>query len=624
MNTKSPSNSVLNVFSQKIIKLFLPPPHFYLKYCGIARYGRRTSPVLFFLLLLAFSVQAQAQSTDTTLSDLTISDGTVFRPAFASATKAYAAGVANNVTRITITPTTNHPSATVSYTFRVGNSGSFTALTDADSNTTGFQADLSVGVNHIHIIVTAEDGSTMETHRLRMYRDSTETCTPTLATGRMFIWTGRLVVGVAATYSDPTTLVNAVYGRFKISGDGPFGAFVETDLTFNIRGQGKFKYEGHALDDYVDNSEAHDGRLLLGLNKELSAANADDLKFHACGDTLAFSDASVSGSSPTGYTWTDTSLNWTTTIAHDLYLSITNAAPEFSSTSETRSFMETEDDTTVMMGEEEDLGAAITATDDDGDTLTYSLEGTGAEKFTIDSSSGQISTKVGESYDRETKASYSLMVRADDGLGGTDTVAVTINVTDVPEMLNLPSLSSDTTNVYVSWNPPSTPPPITSYDIQYREGPAGMWINGPQGVPSTRMDTTIINLMPDTEYHVRVRARNSVGSTGLTQPPQIIRTLADDMPNNLPPSPPPVNTGGRGGENPPPPPGEKPVEPEPEPETMPEPEPEETIAGSRGSGGCSIASSDSDDSAFDLFLMVLTVLIPVWWKIPLSESLRRV
>ena len=93
---------------------------------------------------------------------------------------------------------------------------------------------------------------------------------------------------------------------------------------------------------------------------------------------LLLAAAAVSGS-PTVYTWTDTSLNWTTTIAHDLYLSITNAAPEFSSASETRSFSETEDDTTVMMGEEEDLGAAITATDDDGDTLTYSLKGTGAK-----------------------------------------------------------------------------------------------------------------------------------------------------------------------------------------------------------------------------------------------------
>ena len=463
----------------------------------------------------------------------------------------------------------------------------------------------------------------METHRLRMYRDSTETCTPTLATGRTFIWTERPVVGIVTSYQDPTTLVKTAYGRFKISGDGPYGALIETDLTFNIRGEGEFEYGGHVLDDYEDDNHAFEGRLLLGLNKKPSAAAVADLQFHACGDTLAFSDASASGSSPTVYTWTGTSLNWTTTTAHDLYLSMTNAAPEFSSASETRSFEETEDDTTVMIGEEEDLGAVITATDDDSDTLTYSLEGTGAEKFAIDSS-GQISTKVGESYDHEMNSSYSLMVKADDGLGGTDTVAVTINVTDVPEisMLNPPSLRSDTTNVYVSWNPPSTTPPITSYDIQYREGLGGMWINGPQGVPSTRMDTTIINLMPDTEYHVQVRARDSVGATGLTQPPQIIRTLADDMPNNLPPSPLPVNTGGRDGEDPPPPPGEKPVEPEPEPEPMPEPGPEETLAGSRDSGGCSIASSDSDDSAFDLFLMVLTVLIPVWWKIPLSESLQ--
>ena len=444
-------------------------------------------------------------------------------------------------------------SATVSYTIGVGNSGSFTALTDADSNTVGFQADLSVGVNHIHIIVTAEDGSTMETHRLRMYRDSTETCAPTLATGRTFIWTERLVVGTITVYESPNVLTYSSYGWIFVTNYGPYGGFLnDPDFTFNIRGEGEFEYQAHILEDYEDNSHNRDGRLRLELNKKPSVAAVADLKFHACGDTLAFSDASAN-TAGTVYTWNDTTLDWITTIAHDLYLSMTNAAPEFSSASETRSFMETVDDTTVMIGEEEDLGAAITATDDDGDTLTYSLEGTSAEKFTIDSS-GQISTKVGESYDHEMNSSYSLMVKADDGLGGTDTVAVTINVTDVPEMLNLPSLRSDTTNVYVSWNPPSTTPPITSYDIRYREGPGGMWINGPQGVPSTRMDTTIINLMPDTEYHVQVRARNSVGSTGLTQPPQIISTLADDMSNNLPPSPPPVDTGGRGGEGPPPPP----------------------------------------------------------------------
>ena len=46
------------------------------------------------------------------------------------------------------------------------------------------------------------------------------------------------------------------------------------------------------------------------------------------------------------------------------------------------------------------VGAALVATDDDNDTLTYSLEGTDSSRFTIVSGSGQIRTRVGESYDR--------------------------------------------------------------------------------------------------------------------------------------------------------------------------------------------------------------------------------
>ena len=218
--------------------------------------------------MLAFSVQAQAQSTDATLSDLTISDGTL-NPVFASNTRNYAAGVANSVTPITIEPTTNNPDATVSYTIGVGNSGSFTALTDADSNTVGFQADLSVGVNHIHIIVTAEDGSTMETHRLRMYRDSTETCAPTLATGRTFIWTERLVVGTITVYESPNVLTYSSYGWIFVTNYGPYGGFLnDPDFTFNIRGEGEFEYQAHILEDYEDNSHNRDGRLRLELNKK--------------------------------------------------------------------------------------------------------------------------------------------------------------------------------------------------------------------------------------------------------------------------------------------------------------------------------------------------------------------
>ena len=44
---------------------------------------------------------------------------------------------------------------------------------------------------------------------------------------------------------------------------------------------------------------------------------------------------------------------------------------------------------------------------------------------------GQLMTKA--ALDFETKDSYTVEVMADDGNGGTDTIAVTITVTDVPE-----------------------------------------------------------------------------------------------------------------------------------------------------------------------------------------------
>ena len=78
----------------------------------------------------------------------------------------------------------------------------------------------------------------------------------------------------------------------------------------------------------------------------------------------------------------------------------------------------------------EDIGAAVAATDPDaGDTLTYTLGGDDANSFDIDSTTGQLMTKA--ALDFETKASYSVEVTADDGNGGTDTIDVTITVTDV-------------------------------------------------------------------------------------------------------------------------------------------------------------------------------------------------
>ena len=77
------------------------------------------------------------------------------------------------------------------------------------------------------------------------------------------------------------------------------------------------------------------------------------------------------------------------------------------------------------------IGTAVIATDADNDTLTYTLSGTDAASFAIVNTSGQL--KTSEALDFETKSSYSVTVSVSDGKGGTDSIGVTINVTDVTE-----------------------------------------------------------------------------------------------------------------------------------------------------------------------------------------------
>ena len=80
------------------------------------------------------------------------------------------------------------------------------------------------------------------------------------------------------------------------------------------------------------------------------------------------------------------------------------------------------------------VGAPVTATDADNDTLSYSLDGTGAGSFRIDSASGQISTAPGVAYDYESATnSYALAVTAADSRGGVARATVTVQISDVDE-----------------------------------------------------------------------------------------------------------------------------------------------------------------------------------------------
>ncbi len=121
-----------------------------------------------------------------------------------------------------------------------------------------------------------------------------------------------------------------------------------------------------------------------------------------------------------------------------------NAEPAFSADSATRTLPENSGAGVDV------VGGVITATDGDSDTLTYSLTGTDAARFEIDSS-GQIKVKTGSTHTfnfEASKKSYSVTVNVRDskdaaGNANTatdDTIAVTINLTNVneaPEITNL-------------------------------------------------------------------------------------------------------------------------------------------------------------------------------------------
>ena len=196
---------------------------------------------------------------------------------------------------------------------------------------------------------------------------------------------------------------------------------------------------------------------------------------------------------------------------------IANEPPEFSSPTATREVPENTAANT-------NIGAALpAATDADNDPLTYTLEGADAASFGFDPATRQLSTKSGVTYDHETKPSYSVTLKADDDNGGSDTLAVTITVTDVEEPPDRPAAPSvtatagTTDSLSVNWTAPSnTGPAIDNYDLRYREGTGGSWTTGPQNVSGT--SATIGSLTEGTSYQVQVLARNAEGDSPWSLP----------------------------------------------------------------------------------------------------------
>ena len=213
-----------------------------------------------------------------------------------------------------------------------------------------------------------------------------------------------------------------------------------------------------------------------------------------------------------------------------------NVDPQFPDANTTRSVPENSPAGTAV-------GAVVTATDANDDTLTYSLEGTDERSFTIDSSAGQIETRSGVSYNYEAKPSYSVTVRADDGEGGSDTIGVTINVDGRGRAAGAAGAAEGAGDVGRDHEPGGE---LVGAGAERRAGDHRLR-GAVQGCreqtigwswrhSDTATNTTITGLPVGAEYQVRVRALNGEMESDWSASGSA--TDAEDEPGVGPPTPP--------------------------------------------------------------------------------------
>ena len=175
---------------------------------------------------------------------------------------------------------------------------------------------------------------------------------------------------------------------------------------------------------------------------------------------------------------------------------------------------------------------------DPGDEVTgWSIVG-GADQgqFTITSDTGDLRFRTAPDYESPDDAAsgdpasgagdneYVVSVRVRSGAGARELEAeqtFTLRVTDqreppgIPEM---PSFSGKTAeSLTVNWNEPdNTGPPITGYDVRYREQGAESFIDGQHEGPG--LSLALDALEPGTIYEVQVRATHDEGTSDWSEP----------------------------------------------------------------------------------------------------------
>ena len=181
----------------------------------------------------------------------------------------------------------------------------------------------------------------------------------------------------------------------------------------------------------------------------------------------------------------------------------------------------------------------LTATDaDPGDEVTgWAIVG-GADRgrFTVASDTGELGFRAAPNFEAPSDVlsssppsgagdnEYIVVARVSSGAGArelTTDYAIRVRVTDVdepPSQPTAPMITGETADgLTVEWTEPdNTGPPITGYDVQYREGDSGGFTDARH--EGTGRTATLTGLSEATAYQVRVRARNEEGTGPWSEP----------------------------------------------------------------------------------------------------------
>ena len=342
-------------------------------------------------------------------------------------------------------------------------------------------------------------------------------------------------IGTGARLQDPFDNEVATFGAQSVTNDTPSGS--DTTAPSVSSAKAKRKVLEIVFNEHLDANSTPPGsafNVRLELNTSDTIPGTSAAIFNGTPSssestvTVVLAEAVPAGEGPLYIGYTAPATNKLQDAAGNRVLSFgsqqgtnnTPSVPAFASDTVTRTVAEN----TAAPG---NVGAAVTATDDDGDTLTYSLSGASAAFFAIGENTGQITVGSDTTLDFEANSRYEVTVQVTDGEdtdgveevtpGIDDTIAVTINVTDVnepPPPPDAPTVSVvSTSSLDVSWTAPDTTgrPAVSGYDVQYQASAADAWTDHP--FTGTGTSTTISSLTGGTTYAVQVRAKNDEGDS---------------------------------------------------------------------------------------------------------------